>query len=201
MLANHRAHFDGRVKGVPRGDCVDPWKQCFDEFVIDGIGHENTLSADADLARVCIARHRRCGCHTIEVGVRHDNDGGVRTEFHRDLLEPGHLADVLSHVAAAREADFPDTRVTTKGIADLAAGPGHTLDGFIRESGFEKDFNELEGRERGVGGGFDDHRIPGSQGGSDFVAHEVERKVEGCDGRDDAARDPKRESEFARAVG
>ena len=108
---------------------------------------------------------------------------------------------MLADVAAAGEGNLADAGVGADGVADFAAGAGDALDGVGGHSGFEEDFGELEGGERGVAGGLDNHGVAGGDGGADFVADEVEGEVEGADGGDDAAGDAHGEAELAGDTG
>ncbi len=81
------------------------------------------------------------------------------------------------------------------------AAAGEAIDCLRRQTGFQQDFDELQTRERSVAGGLEHHGVAGGQRRADFVAGQIERKVERRDGHHHAAGHAQREAEFSLPVG
>lgn len=175
--------------------------ESIEEIGGDGLSGDDALGGDTGLSGVGVA----CGSNRsggfFEIGVVEDDDGAIAAEFHGDSFDSGHAADFFTDGVAAGEADLADSRISADRFAEEGAGTGDAGDGFGGETGFEEDFDEFESREGSISCGFDDNAVAGGDGGSDFVANEIEGEVEGGDGGDDATGDAERETEFSLNAG
>jgi len=152
------AHLRGWVERVANLDLGDTRYGAFDELVEDGLVHEGTRGAGADLALVEGEEGKAFDGLVEEViilvhDVGHEDVGGFSTQL-QGLRNDG-LGCVLHDEAAGRcfsgEGDLGDAGVAGECFADFAAGAGHNVDHACgHDVGDERDEGqEAEGCVRG----------------------------------------------------
>ena len=125
------------------------------------------------------------------------------------LLEPSSIVTRLSPAArqigladlgAAGEGDFANAIIAANGRANGTARAGEAGDGLGGQACLKQNIHQLQGRERSVGGGLDEHGVAAGDGRADLVRHEVEREIKRRNGRDNADGHAQGEPELARAT-
>ena len=138
---------------------------------------EDALDADTGLASVGESARGDEGNGVLEKGIGVDDDGGVSAEFEGEAFFCGERLERPTDIGASRERDHFDA-----GIGDEEGGMLIGADDEIglawRRAGFVEDLGVEAGGEGGFGGRFDDDRVAGGEGGSDFVGDEIEGEIE-----------------------
>ena len=113
------------------------------KIAVNLLRRQHPLRGDTCLAGISITGHCHGGRHFVQIGIGHDNERAVGTEFHRYLLDAGHAADSVADLPAAGKCNLAHAPIFDDGIADFSAGSGDTLNPFGRESGLEQNLGEL----------------------------------------------------------
>ena len=192
ILGGLWAHLCGGVERVANLDLRDASYSTFDELVEDGLVHEGTRGAGADLALVegeeCKAFEGLVEEVIVLVhDVGHEDVGGFSTQL-QGLRNDG-LGRVLHDEAAGRrlsgKGDLGDAGVAGECLADLAAGAGDDVDDASRNDvGNQR--NEGEQAERGVRRRLDDGAIACGDCRGDLPCGHQQGEVPGDDLADDA---------------
>ena len=172
------------------------------QVVVDAGRSRSRAASRCRPGRRCSSRWRRWPSATLfKIGVGHHDHRAVGAQLHRDLLEPGRLADVFADVAAAGEADLAHARIAADAHRRLS--PPEPVTQAIASGGSPASsrISTSVKADSGVSlAGLRIDRVAGGQRRADLVAHQVQRKVERRDRRHDAARHAQREAELAGAA-
>ena len=143
---------------------------------------EHALHRHADLPGMVEAALGEGGHRLGEIRVGGDNDRcraamlQGTTHARRQLR-----AQFPADRGTADEAEEADARVGHQLLAQLFALDHQRLAPFMWQAGRVQELDEAQTGQRRVGGGLDDDRATGGDGGTDLVHDQVERVVEGAD--------------------
>ena len=132
---------------------------------------QDAAGGGAALARLGEGRRRDARDGAVEVGVRQDDGGVLAAELGQqpDVATGEGRLQRVADVVRPREADGLQRRVLEERPADLAARSGDGVQHARRQPGVVQHPGQLEGDDRGVGGGLEDDAVPGDQRRSELA--------------------------------
>src|SRR5690625_66075 len=184
-LVDHGSHVGRLVElvahPVPLGALDEGGRQLLDERPL----HQDPLGGKAVLAgRPEGTAHDRVG-GVLQVGVAHDEDGGVVAKLHRVLLEAPVAHDLLASGAAARERHQSYARVTHQRAAHDAARAGHHLQYVAGHARLPQRPGQAKRAQWRPAVRLHYHGIAAGDGRPHLVGNQVQRVVERRDRSDD----------------
>ncbi len=136
----------------------------------------------------------------IQIGVVHDDLGVFSAQFQGTFLvqTSRHLPHFGTHGRRARKGNQAHVRVGDQPLADLRAVAENDVHDPRGNAGLLEGLNEMPGRIRRVGRGFEDNGIAAEKGRVYFPGGDRHRKIPGRYQGADAHRLSKRHGEFVR---
>ena len=160
-------------------DGLDLLLERLTELVVDGLLHQDARGGSADLAHVGHDADVAPLDGLVEIGVVEDQQRRLAARLERDVLhvDGGHLHDLPARRRAAGEGDLVDIQMRRDGGAAVLAVAVQHVHHPWREAGLFDQRREVEDREWGLLGGFDDHRVAARKGWTEFPCRHRERVV------------------------
>jgi hypothetical protein len=175
---DQRAHVDAFVERVAQAQFRHAGLEPCVDILGDAFLHKKAGARAADLALVEPDGIDQPLDGAVDIGIVKDDVGGFPAQFQGQGFAHacGLFADAAAHGGRSGEGDFRRAGMGHDRLA-RAAIAGDDVDDAFRQSGLLADLAEEEGREGGVFGGFQNHRVARSQRRRDFPRQHQEREV------------------------
>ena len=160
-------------------DLIGALYQGVDEFIVQGLFHDDAGSCGADLAGVEEGAIEGVVHGDVEVGIGEDDVRVLATELERGALDglSRILGDDLAGDQAAGEGDHVHVRVLGQRVAAVSASAGDEVAHAVRQAAFLEGGHEQHGGVRGELRLLEDEGIAGSQGRADLPGDLQQRVV------------------------
>ena len=167
------------VHSVPDFQALHLSDQLLHELAVKALDYIQPLHGETCLAAVVEAADRCAGQGLVDIRVLTHDHRIAAPKLQRNALHKaaGHFHDVFAGLAFAREGNPAHFWVLQKLFAHNAARSGHDVQYALRQAGLIQDFNNAQGRERSCRSRLHDNGAACCECGSDFRAHERNRKI------------------------
>lgn len=153
------------------------------EFIVDLLVNESAGSSAAALSGVEEEREVSLLDGEVNVGIVHDDVGGLTTELEGDSLEVMGVRvahDVVSDFSRSGEGNLVNIGVLGE-VRSARSLTGEDVDNTFRESSLDGELSHLEGGERSLLSNLGDGNTSSSEGGSPFPGSHEGGEVPGDD--------------------
>ena len=180
------------AKGVTDNILLRPFLEFLNKLIIDAFLDVDSRSGAAALTVVKENTKVDPGNGILDVGVIKDDIRAFASELQGDLLQVrsgGGLHDLTTNDGATGKGDLVDVHVGGQSGTGNLSESGNDVDYTWREASLLDELSGVQGSERSLLGGLDDHGVTGGDGGANLPGEHEQWEVPWDDLRADTNLD------------